>query len=167
MRNMKRVTFSLSIALLAFTTGVAITLGVYRTVGTVPMAEKALHSSPAVSKTGSHVEVEFLRFTSSEPDTFAEFQVSNGSSEAAYYWGYGKDSHCSDLIRHGRQVELASYCWCGTGLEEQLLNPGETAKFAVRIPDTKEAFEVGFDFGIGEERLKRTFWSKNIEWPAP
>jgi hypothetical protein len=52
-------------------------------------------------------------------------------------------------------------------LEEQLLNPGETAKFAVRIPDTKEAFEVGFDFGIGEERLKRTFWSKKIERPAP
>jgi hypothetical protein len=113
------------------------------------------------------VEVEFLRFTRSERDTFAELQVLNGSSEAAYYWGYGKDSHCSDLIRHGRKVELASFCWCGTGLEEQLLKPGETAKFAVRIPDPKEAFEVGFDFGIGEERLKRTFWSKKIERPAP
>jgi hypothetical protein len=131
------------------------------------MAEKALHSSHAVSKPVGQVEVEFLRFTRSERDTFAELQVLNGSSEAAYYWGYGKDSHCSDLIRHGRKVELASFCWCGTGLEEQLLKPGETAKFAVRIPDPKEAFEVGFDFGIGEERLKRTFWSKKIERPAP
>ena len=131
------------------------------------MAEKALNSSPVVSKPGSHVEVEFLRFTNSERETYAEFQVSNGSSEAAYYWGYGRDSHCSDLVRHGRKVELASFCWCGTGLEEQLLRPGETAKFAVRVPDTKEAFEVGFDFRIGEGRLKRTFWSKKIERPAP
>ncbi len=162
---MKRLTLSLSLALLTFAAGVAMTWGYYQ-ISSVFSAKKVVNSRLMESRLKGDLEVEFLRFTETEYGKYAEFEVTNGSSETAYYWGYSKDSHCSDLIRQGRKVEQVSFCWCGTGLEEQSLKTGERAKFGVRIPDNKEAFEVGFDFIAGKKRLKRTVWSKEVERTA-
>jgi hypothetical protein len=164
--TMKRLSLSLAIALLTFITGLVTTWEHFRISSVLPLAGNALNFNFVGHRPSGHLEIRYLRFIEREYGNYAEFQVVNGSTERAYYQGYGKDSHCANRIRHGGTVEQASHCWCGTGLAEQALWPGESANFQVSVPLTSGAFEVGFDFLIGKQRLKDTAWSGKIEIPA-
>ena len=159
---MKRLALSFSIALLSFMAGLAAYCGVYGTLGLAAIPEIPPHNSPTL-ELRSGLDVHFLELNLTEHGPLAKFRVSNRSSETAYYPGYSKDTHCADLIRYDFKIEKASHCWCGTGLEEQSLEAGESVEFVVGIPNAKVPFAVGFDFGIGQERVRMTFWSKQID----
>jgi hypothetical protein len=47
------------------------------------------------------------------------------------------------------------------------LKSGETAKFQVGVHFNKGIIEIGFDFLVGDKRLKKTYWSKEIELKQP
>jgi hypothetical protein len=117
----------------------------------------------AKSEVNGDLEITFVQVENDGPGKIALFEVTNGASETAYYTGYGKNSHCSELVLQGRQIQLPIFCSCGTGLMEQSLEHGESVIFKVPIRHPRDSFEVGFDFYFGEKRLKKTIWSNRIE----
>lgn len=112
-------------------------------------------------------EVQFT-FLSSEKRAnyvFVKLQVENGSSEALSYEGYSKDWHCSYKIQRDKKIEQEErLCGCGNGLAERALLPGETATYEVGVlsKPNKNKVKVGFDFEIGQERRKETFWTDEV-----
>ena len=159
---MKRVCVFFSVALLTFTTSVAITWAFNRVVAFIfPERSVSLQATDALLN--GKLAVAFLRTTQDEFGKYAQFEVTNGGPETAYYTGYSKNSHCSNMFRQGLEIKPGNWCFCGTGLEQQALKPRETAKFSVRIPNVYEPFEVGFDFRLGQSRMKQTVWSSMIQ----
>jgi hypothetical protein len=125
--------------------------------------DKGVSAAAANARLEGNLEVTFIQLAEDTYGKYALFEVTNGGSETAYYYGYGKTSHCSELVRQGFQIDLSDHCWCGTGLEEQSLKPGESEIFRVRIRNPNYVFEVGFDFSFGEQRQRKTIWSRTIE----
>ena len=94
--------------------------------------------------------------------SFAEFRFVNGGTESLYYRGYSNDDHCSYRIKHQRTVARYNPCWCGTGLAERVLEPGDTATYRADITSASGRIQVGFDFQTGKDRHPQTFWSDEI-----
>ncbi len=157
---MKRLSLFFCLALLTFGIGVASVWGYTRfhrlsfALSTSTFLPKLLITPP-----GGGVQVKFQRIVKTGYGSDAEFYVMNGGSEALRYSGYSKNSHCSYMIKRGNKVEQKSPCWCGTGLAERKLLPGESATYHVQVAPGTEKFEVGFDFRIGKKFRKQTFWS--------
>ncbi len=160
---MKRLSLFFCLALLTFGIGVASVWGYYQfhrlslTLSTSTFLPKLLITLP-----GGGVQVKFQRIEKTEYGTYAEFYVMNGGSEALRYSGYSKNSHCSYMIKLGNKVEQMSPCWCGTGLAERTLLPGESATYKVQVAAESERFEVGFDFRIGKKLRRQTIWSNEV-----
>lgn len=106
-------------------------------------------------------------------DNLAEFEVINGTNENVYY-----SSHCKECYPFPtRKVDGKPFNvylgHCGTGIEEQVLVPGEIVRFSV--PKQEVTFEVkkvsakkvtlGFPFLVGTNRRAETLWSEEINFP--
>jgi hypothetical protein len=90
----------------------------------------------------------------------------NLGSEPVYYEGYSKDDNEYWSLRRGSWSKSFSP-FCGTGLAERELSPGESARFQVVVGREAGSVQVGFDFFIGEQRLRRTLWSEDVYIPMP
>jgi hypothetical protein len=112
-----------------------------------------------ITPSGGGVHIKFLRIEKTDRGSCAEFRVMNGGSDALRYSGYSKDDHCSYMIRRGDKVEQKTVCWCGNGLEEHMLSPGESATYKVPVTHESGEFEVGFDFWVSKKSRKRTIRS--------
>lgn len=160
---MKRLSLFFSVALLTFGIGVALAWGssLFFTFSSISYI---LPLPPALSVTepSGNVQIKLQRVKKTEYGSYAEFHIVNGSSEALYYSGYSKDDHCSYRIKRGNFVEQKSPCWCGNGLAERRLSPGESATYQIGVSREVGKFEVGFDFQIGRARRKQTIWSNEV-----
>ncbi len=160
---MKRHGLFFSVALLTFGIGVAFAWGFSQALQLSPdFSISSLVPKFLITQPGGGVQIKFQRIEKTEYDSYAEFYVTNGGSEALHYSGYSKDDHCSYKIRQDGRVEQKSPCWCGTGLVERRLLPGKSATYRVQVAKESERFEVGFDFGIGRKRRKQTIWSNEV-----
>src|SRR5215510_12186183 len=155
---MKRIASFIGVAILTFSTSVAISWVITK-VTSIVFPQQSVSWPAADAILNNDLEVSFVGMRHDENGDYAQFEGMNGGSEIAYYTGYGKDSHCSTIVRQGVELKLAQWCWCGTGLERQALKPRETERFTVQIPKATEPFEVGFDFRVGPNEVKRTVWS--------
>lgn len=174
---MKRIGFLFAASLLTFCIGVGtaaacLQLSRLYTLLTGPSSGTSEKLQPATPS--AKVVIKFQRFVWSEYVKYAEFRVINGSSEPLYYSGYGKDYHCSYKVKRKDNTRQLSPCWCGRGLKEQELLPGEAATYQVSLGHTGyNAFvisetgnlEVGFDFKVGRARRPQTVWSNEIIIP--
>jgi hypothetical protein len=113
---MKQLTLSICIAVFTFILSTTATWGYYRIIESVPINEGSHYPSTATNKLSDDLEIGVLGFTETEYGIYAEVQVFNGSAETVYYWGYSKNCHCADLVRHEGKIKNGSNCWCGTGL---------------------------------------------------
>jgi len=165
---MKRLSFFCGVSLLTFVIGLVTVWG-YSLLSKPPLAAYALPSSPVLSKPlpDGEVEIKFLRIEKIEYGSYAEFRIVNGGTEPLYYPGYSKDDHCSYKIRRKGSVEQKNPCWCGTGLEERALHPGESATYQTAVTGASGEFEVGFDFEVGQARRKQTIWCSDIVTLSP
>ena len=160
---MKRLCLFFCLALLTFAIGVASARAYFQfhrlslTLSTSSFLPKLLITPP-----GGGVQINFQRIEKTEYGSYAEFRVINGGSEALHYSGYSQNSHCSYMIRQGKKVEQKWPCWCGTGLAERTLLPGESATYRVQTTPESVKFEVGFDFLIGKKLRKQTIWSNEV-----
>jgi hypothetical protein len=151
---MKRLIKLAGVAMLTLFVGVAITR-IYR---------ERSNANAAYTRVGSNVEIEFLQGTDEySHGRYGKFRVTNTGTETLHYTGYGRNSHCSNMVRQGLDIGMDFLaCSCGTGLRDQRLKPGERATFTIRIPRSDQPFEVGFDFFSGEPETRKTFWSNEI-----
>jgi hypothetical protein len=157
---MRRVVLLSSVLLCAF--GVALYSSSRRPL-TPPKAFLTSAASPTVvSEKEGGVRIEFREIEVTNCGSFAEFRFVNSGTESLYYPGYSKDDHCSYKIKHKGTVAQNNPCWCGTGLAERVLEPGETATYKVDIRRESGRIQVGFDFQAGKNRHPQTFWSDEI-----
>ena len=94
----------------------------------------------------------------------AEFVIANGSDEALYYMGYGEGDNAYWSIRRGRRSTHHSPS-CATGIKERKLLPGGRLTFRVYPGRESSSAEAGFEFFVGEDRLRQTIWSDNFYIP--
>lgn len=165
---MKRLGFFFSVFLLTFVTGFGIVWG-YSLLSTTALAVSAPPASPALPKArlDGEVQIKFRRIEKTGYGSYAEFRIVNGGTEPLYYPGYSKDDHCSYKIRRGGRVGQRNPCWCGTGLGERALHPGESATYRVAVVRESGEFEVGFDFEAGKARSEQTIWCSDIITSSP
>jgi hypothetical protein len=180
---MKRIGFLFGIALLTFTMGYVVTWGYYRIFLTSfvveevrsPLAQDSLQTSSSSLKDhqlSGQLQIDSQKLVKIQDAPYLEFDLTNGSSEIAYYIGYTKSDLCLVKIKRGSRVEqLSVLCSCGTGLREQSLLPGESATFQIpagllsawRLPPATKTGKVGFEFFIGHSRHSQTLWSDKID----
>lgn len=160
---MKRITLCLS--LLTFIAGVLLALGSER-IYLASHANQAPSVHPAQSNLSGEMELEFIRFISNSEHTYAQFKVTNGSSETVRYPGYATNSNCAIFIKQDGLVKLGDNTWGTHNFGTQELLAGETFINDVRIPEGKGAFEIGFAYEVGADHLWKIVWSEKIELPA-
>jgi hypothetical protein len=171
---MKRIGFQLGIALLTFSLGVGLEWSYLHILRPSLIAPNSTPTKEAASRpfllisSDSPSEAVKISLSRSYRDEYglikAEFEVSNGGSEPLYYQGYGKDDNEYWSVRHGSRSHRFSP-FCGTGLAERALLPGKSASFQVVIGREAASVQVGFDFSVGEKRLRQTIWSDEITIP--
>ena len=121
---------------------------------------------PALApNTIEHVRVKLLQVSWRESNYRIGFEVLNGSSEPLRYRSYSKHDHCAFMIKREGRVEEQVPCFCGTGLAEQTLLPGEAATYYVSLGPGFGDVKVGFDFLVAGGRKKEVAWSDNISLP--
>jgi hypothetical protein len=152
---MKRLLPMVGVALITFTLGVLLN-------GLFSRAVNLVSEQTPIRKNAT-IHVEFLKVEVTDHRRYGDFRVTNNSAEVAKYYGYGKESHCSNLTRQIWELKSGSHCWCGTGRSGQTLSPGESVVFQIRVPDGNFPFDAGFDFTFGEQDEKRTYWSGLID----
>jgi hypothetical protein len=173
---MKQFGFRFIVALLTFSIGIAVAAlylheWSYPSPPPIPAREVKKADSPA--QTSGRVEVKFLRFINGEGYApYAEFLVTNATSEPLYYTGYSKRDTCSYKLQAGERVFDGGNCDCGTGLAKRELLPGEQVPITVMLASRRYEFvvtrgsgkfQIGFDFLVGESNREQTVWS---DWVA-
>ena len=96
----------------------------------------------------------------------AEFDVFNGGGETLYYQGYGEGNNMFWSVRRGRRSQRFAP-FCGTGLAERELAPGESVRFEAVIGREAGVMQVGYEFYTGRQRLRQTIWSGDFYVPTP
>jgi hypothetical protein len=166
---MKRIGFRLGISLLTFGLGVGAAwsyLHILRPSLIAPNSTSTKEATSCSSDSSSEVVKISLRRTYRDEYGLinAEFEASNRGSEPLYFQGYSKDDNEYWSVRHGSRSRRFSP-FCGTGLAERTLLPGDSAGFQVVIGREAASVQVGFDFFVGEKRLRQTIWSGEITIP--
>ena len=146
MKQLTRYGYFLGVALLTFGAGVA---------------SGSLYRTAVVVRPFSAAEVE-VRFKKASRDYYItlEYEVLNRSSHPLRYDGYAEGSNENWSVRRGDQSK-SFRPFCGTGLKERTLGPGESETFQAFVEEAGPV-RVGFEFMVGEERVKQTFWSDEI-----
>lgn len=171
---MSRIIFRLGVALLTFSSGVGVVwvglrLSQEPSVATESASVPAA-SAPAAVAHDVHSEVVKITLAKSYRDEagliLAEFDVLNGEAEPLFYVGYGSgDNEFWSVRRGSRSQRFAPFC--GTGLADRELPPGESVRFQVVIGREAGDVQVGFDFHTREKQLRQTIWSDEINIPEP
>lgn len=108
------------------------------------------------------VHLKFQGIEKTEYGHTALFSLRNGSAEILYYPGYSQDDTCSYKFKRGDTIVHANPCWCGTGLAERHLEPGEATLYKINLTGETGGLRVGFDFEVGATRQRRTIWSQEF-----
>jgi len=131
-------------------------------------------NEPFLEQAFGNVEVRFRRRLKIEGENYAEFEIVNHHRLPVGYIGYGKDSYCTTGVKVNDSVEQNNQCWCGTGLEMQILRNGETALYQVSESEVRHLLkkdkrkvttQIGFEFLVGAERRKELVWSEKVSFP--
>ena len=157
---MRRIVLLSSVLLCAF--GVAIYWSSRHLLKPPQTFPTSAASPTAVSEKEGGVRIEFRGIQVTNHGSYAEFRFVNGGTDSLYYPGYSKNDHCSYKIKHKGTVAQNNPCWCGTGLAERVLEPGESATYKADITRESGRIQVGFDFQTGKNRHRQTFWSDEI-----
>lgn len=152
---MKRLTFMLGITFLTFFVGVSLAI-------CNPQTFNSSFTQPPLSE---HIRLELRKLEKIENRYEVQFQVLNNSPETLRYQGYIKDDHCAFLVRRSAGSEEQVACFCGTGLAERTLHPGERATFAISLGEGLGNIKVGFDFLVGKARRMEVVWSEGLSLP--
>jgi hypothetical protein len=100
--------------------------------------EKVSNNEPFAEQAFGNIEIRFKRHLKIEDSNYAEFEIVNRNSLPIGYMGYGKNSHCTTAVKINHKVEQNNLCWCGTGLELQVLRTGETALYQVSESEVRQ-----------------------------
>jgi hypothetical protein len=108
------------------------------------------------------VHLEFQGIKKTEYGHSAQFLLQNAGAETLYYSGYSNDDQCSYKFKRNGTIVQKNPCWCGTGLAERNLEPGEAAHYGVDLTGETGRLQVGFDFEVGATRQRQTVWSQEF-----
>lgn len=168
---MKRISLQLGMALLTFLIGVGTAWSYMHILQPMlnasqrrPVSEDSIPPARVSSGSASKaVKISLTRSYRSEDGLIhAEFEVVNVSGELLYYRGYSKGENMFWSVRRGKTSTRFSP-FCGTGLSDRELLPRESTKFQVVVGHTDGSVEIGFDFLVGEKRLRQTIWSGTVD----
>ena len=159
---MKRITLWLCTLLLTFIVSTLV-LWAYEPNHQIIPSSKAI--SPVQSKLSGKMELEFLRFISNQFHVYAQYRVTNGSSEIVYYPGEATNSNWLMFIKRDGLVKPADNTSTLNSFGKQSLRPGDSFIYDVQIPEGKGAFEIGFAYEVGSEHDWHIVWSGKIEPP--
>lgn len=71
-------------------------------------------------------------------DEFVEVSLMNPGTDSLDYFGYSKTVGQSFLEeRSGSKWECGNWDWCGTGMEQYSIAPGDSVTLKVRLPDSE------------------------------
>ena len=170
---MKRMGFRLGVALITFCLGVGATWFVLL-ISPPPMVEIEV---PPLSETIIRPTLETPSAIPSEPATvvvkrsyknrygriLAEFKVTNISNEPLYYAGDYSNPNWNRYysVRRGSELEEPDRT-CATGWAGYTLLPGKSVRFEVVTGDVPGRVQVGFEFIVGENRVRQTIWSDEV-----
>ena len=172
---MRRLAHLLAVGLLTFLLGVACVRGYGRLLGLVPAIEEALVPAPPVEvslltpdpmgRVTDGLRVTFVRIEQYDARAYAEFIITNESPQPVHYIHFG-DWIGEAVYSRQRGVTSPIVRGCSWGLSGATMKPGESARFAARIPDKRAPFEVAFKLfvekgGPGDVESK-TVWSEAI-----
>jgi hypothetical protein len=162
---MKRITLWLCTALLAFIVGVLMTWG-YELAHPAIRSNKALNPNPVQSNLSGKMELEFIRFISNQIHVYAQYKVTNGSSEIVHYPGEATNSNWAMFTRQDGWVKPVEHITTGNLFGTQSLLPGDSIIYDAQVPEGKGPFEIGFAYEVGNEHVWDIAWSGKIELPA-
>ena len=166
---MKRIGGRLGVALFTFGLGVWVAW-VAAPVPQVPVVEiesprPSQRINRPVSITISEpVTIVLIRsYKNSHAFILAEFRVTNISSEPVAYAGEYSEPNWNRYYSVKRKSEVVrSDRSCGSGIAGYTLSPGKSVTFRVVAGEEPGNVQVGFDFFLGREKLKRTIWSEEV-----
>jgi hypothetical protein len=101
-----------------------------------------------------------IHYTGHNDSGMYEFRISNNSHVTGWYLGYGEGSPIyivSVLVDTG-WVQRGG--WCGTGLYEVKLNPGNSFLIDVNKPANYKTWRVGIHIFYEFDREGEVFWSQ-------
>ena len=170
---MRRIGFRFGVALITFCLGVG-AAWVVLLISQPPMAEI---EAPPLSEVITQPTLETPPAIPSEPATvvfkrsyknkygviLAEFKVTNISNGPLGYAGVFSNPNWNRYyyVRRGGELEESDRS-CGTGPASYTLSPGKSVTFEVAAGDEPGSVQVGFEFYVGEDRLKQTIWSDEV-----
>jgi hypothetical protein len=166
---MKSIIFRLGLALLTFGLGVG-AAGTYRRVlrQPAPASSKAAAANAEQASSGPPSEAVTISlkraYRGDGGVIIAEFEAVNVGDDPVYYRGHGKDDNGFWSVRRGGREQSHSP-FSGTGLAERKLSPGESARFQAAMGSEAGVAQAGFVFLVGEDRLRRTIWSRDLYIP--
>ena len=170
---MRRISIRLGVALLTFFLGVGAAWS-YPRLSQPPSTAPESASTPAAASIpdtpslGAPSEAVKITLARSYRDGAglirAEFDVFNGGGEPLLYVGYSSGDNEFWSVRRGSRSKRFSP-FCGTGLADRELPPGETVRFQAVIGREAGDVQVGFDFHTREKQLRQTIWSDEINIP--
>lgn len=102
---------------------------------------------PAKASTSASAEVrcELLTLDASDDPAVAFFRASNGTGSSVFYSGYsdGGPLYQCEVFEAG-VWQSSPLGWCGTGLEEHVLEPGDSLDFTAMVPTDGRRYRFSF-----------------------
>lgn len=80
-----------------------------------------------------------------DTDAMASFRASNGTGSSVSYRGYSEEGplYQCEVLEAG-VWQASPLGWCGTGLEEHALEPGESVDFSAVVPRDGRSYRFRF-----------------------
>ena len=155
---MKRFSFHLSIALIMFFSGTWITF-IYQFLTQIPeikVQEDSVFACPLFME--AEVEIIYNWQEIKQTKKKGKFQITNRSQQSIYYLAYEETQHFDNFTRQNGKLKMATDFICHMGMDLQELKPNESRVFEINVPHNKKPFEAGFEFFVGSEKERKTFW---------
>ena len=170
---MKRIFVMIAVSALTAFLGTALALCYYRFLlpDDIPPVDAEKVTSARVLPVDSmpqpsEFSLLFKGFAQRRGKVTAEFQLTNNSSEVAYYRTAKRHSNCSVFFRRGEEVIESCPCCTGGGFGVLSVAPQETVDFwGVEMEEQRGRIQVGFGMLMGEQRRVQLVWSEPITVP--
>jgi len=109
----------------------------------------------------SKVSLVFVRFV--EDGAGAEMELRNADQRSFNFAGYGPSSPAyAKQCRAGETWTEEDSGWCGTGMETQQLDPGDTRRFTASLCLGQQPSKIGVSLRELGTRSRNTLWSEEI-----